>query len=157
VSIRFLISFSLIPNRAPRIGIRLRYKYPVVQLLEVSLSTTKDGIIRRMSFLRLKVLTDADGRNDDGTPTGQSQTYSFILQYWTPGMGLFLATSDNSTSIQWNLDGSLSQPNSTSSASISTSTSPSAITSGYEGREIPLRWILTTLALSTLALRFAST
>ncbi len=108
-----------------------------------SLSTMKGGTIPRTrpSHIFCSHLCNNEKRsNDAGVQTGQSQNYSFSLQYWTPGMAVFLATTDNSTSILWNLDGTLGQPTSNSSGTVTLPTSTS-ITSGYGGRDAPIHWV----------------
>ena len=70
-------------------------------------------------------------------------------------MGAFLATTNNSTSILWNLDGSLGQPTPNAS-STSIVNSPSGITSGCEDREVRLQWTLKIFTILSLALILAS-
>ncbi|KAF9463133.1 hypothetical protein BDZ94DRAFT_1259680 [Collybia nuda] len=74
-------------------------------------------------------VVDNEGWNyttrDSGAQAGQSQEYSFSLQYWTPGMGIFVGTTNNNTKIDWILEGTIGQPTpSTNSSSPSPSTEP---------------------------------
>ncbi|KAF9463147.1 Piwi domain-containing protein [Collybia nuda] len=73
--------------------------------------------------------------NDTGIGAGQSQEYTFSLEDWTPGMGLFLGTTNNRTRIRWNLDGTLGQP--APNATTNSSSFPTPTGTGGGQQESP--------------------
>jgi len=102
-----------------------------------------------------------NARNEIGAPLGQSQVYSFNLDYWTPGVGIFIGTADNNTRINWTLDGTLQSKTavkpSGSATGPGTSTSPTAsgITSGAPPvSKFPIQVVASSIVLSLFLVLF---
>jgi hypothetical protein len=98
-------------------------------------------------------------RNDSGIQKGQSQEYGFSLQFWTPGVGVFIGTTDNKTKLDWVLNGTLGvvATSTTKSASPSpSSTNGSAGGQQSQGRghslSLELFWVMLPVLLILMML-----
>lgn len=79
--------------------------------------------------------------NDTGISSGSSQNYSFFLEDWTSGLGLFIKTASNKTRINWSLGGIIAQPDTTNSSTAV----PSATASPTSSAERPMIYLYTTV------------